>query len=265
MEHGICTLASAALRKEGSHCSEMVSQLLFGDTYTVLDTREEWVRICTDDCQYEGWLQKKQHSPITEEACQELLNSTRCCVNSLQLYVQSQSTGVKFPVFCGTRIPCPEHGQFRLGSQCFSIDATEHLSGLNDNTLVEDRVLRMLQFAKLYLNAPYLWGGRTPAGIDCSGFVQVVFSRVGIQLPRDASQQVAKGECVDFFDEARPGDVAFFENKYESIVHTGIICEKGKIIHASGCVRIDTLDNMGIYCQDTGLYTHRLRIIKRIV
>ncbi len=265
MEHGICTLASAALRLEAAHHSEMVSQLLFGDTYAVLETDGEWVRICTDDCHYEGWLQRKQHTPIEEEACLKLLNKPRCCVSSLVLYVQEEKTSIRFPVFCGTRIPRPENGKFQLGNQHFSIDQTEYLSNLDDNNLAEERVLRLLQFAGLYLNAPYLWGGRTPAGIDCSGFVQVVFSSVGIQLPRDASQQVAKGESVDFFDEVRPGDVAFFENSHKSIVHTGIICEKGRIIHASGRVRIDTLDNTGIYCSETGLYTHRLRIIKRIV
>lgn len=265
MEHGICTLASAALRIEAAHHSEMVSQLLFGDTYIVLDTDDEWVRICTDDCHYEGWLQKKQHTPIEEEACQKLLKSPRCCVNSLVLYVKEEKTGVRFPVFCGTRIPRPVNGQFQFGEQHFSLDSTENLSGLDDDNFADDRVKRMLQFAEMYLNAPYLWGGRTPAGIDCSGFVQVVFSSVGIQLPRDASQQVATGESVDFFDEARPGDVAFFGNSQKSIVHTGIICEKGRIIHASGRVRMDTLDSTGIYCRETGLYTHRLRIIKRIV
>ncbi len=265
MEYGICTLASAALRLEAAHHSEMVSQLLFGDTYAVLDTDGDWVRVCTGDCHYEGWLQKKQHNPIDEEVCLDLQNRPRCCVNTLVLYVKEEKTGVRFPVFCGTRIPRPENGQFRLGNKQFSIDSSEYLSDIDGNNLVEGRVIRMLQFAKLYLNAPYLWGGRTPAGIDCSGFVQVAFSSVGIQLPRDASQQVAKGESVDFFDEALPGDVAFFENSKKSIVHTGIICEKGRIIHASGCVRIDTLDNAGIYCCETGLYSHRLRIIKRIV
>jgi gamma-D-glutamyl-L-lysine dipeptidyl-peptidase len=264
MEHGICTLASAALRIEAAHRSEMVSQLLFGDTYAVLDTADEWVRICTDDCRYEGWLQKKQHTPIEEEDYLQLLNRPRCCVSSLVQYVQEETTSIRFPVFCGTRIPRPENGLFRLGNQQFSISSPDSLSDFGDS-LAEDRVLRMLQFAKLYLNAPYLWGGRTPAGIDCSGFVQVVFSSIGIQLPRDASQQVAKGESVDFFEEARPGDVAFFENSVKSIVHTGIICEKGRIIHASGRVRIDTLDGTGIYCRETGLYTHQLRIIKRIL
>jgi cell wall-associated NlpC family hydrolase len=110
-----------------------------------------------------------------------------------------------------------------------------------------------------------MWGGRTPLGIDCSGFTQVVFKICGIRIPRDSSEQVKLGTSVDFVNEAKPGDLAFFDNHEGSIVHTGIILDGGRIIHASGKVRIDFIDHAGINHMDTGKYTHQLRVVKNVI
>ncbi|MFM7813326.1 MAG: C40 family peptidase [Flavobacteriales bacterium] len=119
-----------------------------------------------------------------------------------------------------------------------------------------------------YLGAPYLWGGRTILGIDCSGFSQVVYRILGQSIPRDAWQQAGLGEEVSFVDEAQPGDLAFFDNAEGKIIHVGLILDRLedslRIIHASGMVRIDTLDHQGIFNQETGEYSHNLRIIKRL-
>ena len=123
----------------------------------------------------------------------------------------------------------------------------------------------MLEFAMRFLRAPYLWGGRTPVGIDCSGFTQLIYKSIGIQIPRDASQQVELGQPLDFASEGQIGDLAFFQNEEGRIVHVGMVCAPGKIIHASGQVRIDKLDDTGIFNCDTGKYSHQLRIIKRIL
>ncbi len=123
----------------------------------------------------------------------------------------------------------------------------------------------IIEFSKSYLNAPYLWGGKSPFGIDCSGFVQVVFKMNGIHLSRDASQQANAGENVSLLDEARPGDLLFFDNDEGDIIHVGILMEDKKIIHASGKVRIDVIDHQGIYNNDIKKYTHKLRLIKRIL
>ena len=123
----------------------------------------------------------------------------------------------------------------------------------------------MLSFALRFLRAPYLWGGRTPAGIDCSGFTQLIYKSIGVLIPRDASQQVELGNALDFASEAQIGDLAFFQNEEGRIVHVGMVCALGKIIHASGQVRIDKLDDTGIFNADKGQYSHHLRIIKRIL
>jgi len=115
------------------------------------------------------------------------------------------------------------------------------------------------------LNAPYLWGGRTPFGIDCSGFTQMVYRQYGASIPRDASQQAKKGETLSFLEECLPGDLAFFDNAEGAITHVGIVLEDGKIIHASGRVRVDCFDHSGIYNAELGRHTHKLRVLKRLI
>ena len=101
-------------------------------------------------------------------------------------------------------------------------------------------------------------------GMDCSGFSQVVHRIVGNDLPRDASQQVELGDTISFVEEAQAGDLAFFDNEEGNITHVGICLGGGDIIHASGSVRIDKLDHIGIFNADKGTYSHKLRVIKRI-
>ena len=117
----------------------------------------------------------------------------------------------------------------------------------------------------MYLNSPYLWGGKTPFGIDCSGMVQMVYRLNGYQIQRDASQQAMEGEALSFIEESEPGDLAFFDNEEGRIIHVGIIMEDNHIIHAHGKVRIDRLDHLGIYNVDTKRHTHKLRVIKKII
>ena len=121
-----------------------------------------------------------------------------------------------------------------------------------------------VEIALSLINTPYLWGGKSPFGIDCSGFSQLVYKMIGINLPRDARDQAKIGSTLSFIDESQAGDLAFFHNKEDKIIHVGIILKDNYIIHASGRVRIDRLDQTGIYNNELNTHTHKLRFIKKI-
>lgn len=263
MCYGVVILSVVPLRAEASERSEMVSQLLFGDTYQLLEKNGNWLKIKTSDCAYEGWLGIKYHYPLSESQFQQVLQAPKCLVRDFLLLLCDNKTKQLFPVFLGTSFPEPdESGQLMLGDRCFTISNTLQVDA--KPTQLGDKQSMMLQFAAKYLRAPYLWGGRTPAGIDCSGFTQLIYKSIGIAIPRDASQQVNLGTIVDFTSEAQIGDLAFFENEEGRIIHVGMICGKDSIIHASGQVRIDNIDETGIFNKDTKQYSHKLRIIKRL-
>lgn len=254
MKYGVAHLSVIPIRAQASECAEMVSQLLFGDAYAVIEESGRWLQIQTCDCDYVGWIDKKLFNPIDESEVKNYLSAQKFIVREQFFFIKSGDGKICFPIFMGSSFPYPQNGRIRLGNREFMVDA-EHAQTEAD----------FMGFAQKFLNAPYLWGGRSLAGIDCSGFSQLVFKNIGVQLPRDASQQAQLGVTVDFVAESKLGDLAFFQNEEGNIIHVGIICGDGQIIHASGCVRIDKLDETGIFNVDTQKYTHNLRIIKRVL
>lgn len=256
MEHyGICHLSSVALRAEASSKSEMVSMLLFGEQFQILDARNGWLRIKTLWDGYESWLEGKQYDSISDIELKAIQQSPLYVLNSLSETIGEGEK--KRAILFGSTLPVYKSGRFELGHNSFNVtDAVE--AKLNNLKDIEATAVR-------YLNSPYLWGGRSPFGIDCSGLTQLVYKMHGIVLKRDAWQQAEQGETIDFIESSQSGDLAFFDNEDGKITHVGIIMENGHIIHASGQVRIDRLDRTGIYSETSGKYTHKLRIIKRIV
>ena len=238
MEKGICTQSAIAIRKENSHSSEMVSQLLYNETYTKLDETNGWSLIQTDHDQYEGWIWSKQHHPISEEACEQLKACKPFIVNKPIIELDGKLLNF------GTLLYEP------------NADAAAIPTAFNPELMIKN--------AKKLLGVPYLWGGRTVMGIDCSGFVQLCARSAGMMLPRDASQQVGCGEPVYFLQETMPGDLAFFGNEEGHITHVGILIGDEQIIHASGKVRIDYLDQTGIFNKELNAHTHHLQTIMRL-
>ncbi|MES2005740.1 MAG: C40 family peptidase [Bacteroidota bacterium] len=253
MSFVICMVPVAPLRKEDAHRSEMVSQILFGELAEVLEERKLFTRIrCLYDG-YEGWCQTSQLIAIGPALVDS--NSTRICSdweNLVELNGQPMhlSMGTALGLFHDNTARINEYTLAYLGN---AWDVSQ--------SVFEDASIRKM--AMQYLNTPYLWGGRSVFGIDCSGFVQQVFRFFGKKLPRDAYQQAGEGEVVGFLQEVKCGDLAFFDNEEGKITHVGLLFSPDMIIHSSGKVRIDKIDNMGIINSDTGERTHTLRIIKR--
>jgi hypothetical protein len=244
----------APLRKEAAHRSEMVSQLLLGECVEVLNTTKDFWQIKSVYDGYEGWCQKSQLTEVDDHffnTNHQLLTAepiTHAICNDKPIFLVG-----------GSFIGCFKNEELVIGNTIIRFAETPfHLNEVNAE-------IDIYEVFRPYINTPYLWGGKSIFGIDCSGFTQQVFKMLDIALPRDAYQQAAIGEAVGFLQEAQLGDLAFFDNEEGKITHVGIILNDEHIIHASGKVRIDKIDNMGIVNSETNERTHSLRLIKRFL
>jgi hypothetical protein len=252
--YGICNLAIVPLRAESSDRSEIVSQVLFGEHFEILEQAKMWSKVRLFYDNYEGWIDMKQFRPISESEYNQLSSDPIIMNSDLIEYVTSGDQ-LLMPIPLGASLSFLNHSDINIDHFDFE--------GLKTNGIKPKS--NLITTAFLYLNAPYLWGGKTPFGIDCSGLTQMVYKLNGYKLLRDASQQATQGEALSFIEESEPGDLAFFDNEEGKIVHVGIIMENNYIIHASGKVRIDRLDHLGIYNAETNRHTHKLRVIKKYI
>jgi cell wall-associated NlpC family hydrolase len=257
LKHGIATISTIPMRQAPGHRSEMVSQLLFGETYEILTTKNNWLQIkCILDG-YEGWIDAAQHTAIAEKDFRTI--TIENIGVAIDLFCSATSTDKSVTLVTGSSLPFFDGISFKMGKEKFIYNGQAVMSD-------QIRTVNMLEKVALrYLNAPYLWGGRSPLGIDCSGFTQVLYKCIGTWLPRDAYQQAEVGKVVNFAEEAILGDLAFFNNEEGKITHVGMIMKDKKIIHASGRVRIDNFDHFGIFNAETNKYSHQLKIIKRML
>jgi gamma-D-glutamyl-L-lysine dipeptidyl-peptidase len=231
--------------------------LLFGETYAIVEETEDWLQIKTNYDGYPCWINNKQHTFLKDSEFKSLIGTTLSS-ELVQVVNQVDNSSV-FPITIGATLPNFKNGKCGVGNCEFSFE------GQTSDSTVKKLISDIQATAYLFLNAPYLWGGRSPFGIDCSGFTQLVYKLNGYQLPRDACQQVEIGSPLSFVEEAKAGDLAFFDNEDGNIVHVGIVLENQQIIHASGCVRIDRFDHYGIFHSDNKKYSHMLRVIKKII
>jgi len=244
---GICNLSIVPVRIVDSDKSEMINQLIYGDIIEILEEKEKWVKIKSVFDDYIGWIDKKQYFKIDDNITLDL-NKPVYSIDLVEFIENNNNELVTIPI----------------GSDISNISLMNHkfdgktISGKNNRNSIVNTALS-------FLNSPYLWGGKTPFGIDCSGFTQMVYKINGYKLSRDAKDQANQGETLSFIEESEAGDLAFFNNDQGDIIHVGIILQNNHIIHASGKVRIDRIDHSGIYNNDLNKHTHSLRYIKKII
>jgi hypothetical protein len=257
MKPAICLLPVVPMRKDPSHRSEMVSQLLFGEYVRMGEEKDDfvWVQCVYDG--YEGWVQASQLTLVTES--QVHVTDEFIGVFTEEVFID----GLCRMMPLGTPIYKPRHPAEPLafGNRkiIYNVLETAVWSG-KDRPLTAENLEKLVW---LYLETPYLWGGKSVFGIDCSGFAQQVFKLFGVKLLRDAYLQAEQGTAVESLEEAKMGDLAFFRNEKGRVVHVGILLSNKKIAHAAGKVRIDPIDPEGITNQETGKRTHQLCGIRR--
>lgn len=260
MNYGISGLSIIPLRKEPSEKSEMTSQILFGEHFEVHEQFMGWCRVTLGYDHYEGWVDQKMITEIPDRTYQKIANSPfAVCTDIFNIIPVDEEQNMM--IVAGSTLPCwrPYKKEFSINREIYG------MTGKFMYHQPADIRKFIIQQSLMYFNVPYLWGGRSPFGIDCSGLTQVIYKQAGMKIPRDASQQVHLGTAFSFVEEAMPGDLAFFDDEEGNIIHVGIIWEKNKIIHASGKVRIDNVDQFGIFNVETKRYSHKMRVMKRII
>lgn len=256
---GIINLPLVALRESDNERSELYSQLLFGELVEIIETRERWLFVHNLSDHYRGWIDRKMVEILTASEEERIVKLKKYNVQVPITVCNENISNEKMFLPGGSVIYSDTPGNSAIGQETFLVDPSVLI---NRDEITGEKVISL---SMQYLNAPYLWGGKSIFGIDCSGLVQVVYSMCGIQLDRDASEQVESGQPIDFLSEAKTGDLAFFENEEGRIIHVGILLNSTQIIHASGWVKVETIDSNGIISAQTGKYTHKLRIIKRVI
>lgn len=253
METFICENVFVPLRSGPSHKAEMLSQVLFGEKYRIVDEAGHWFKVETLFDNYSGWIDINhiQQSEDSANLPGQVLNKSMLCY-------KHDKTKLVLEAGCEIYNPDFDKKVFTVGNNVYTVNPEFGSNYLTTNESLADTSMK-------FINSPYIWGGRIPSGIDCSGLTQLVYKLHGIGIPRDSRQQAEIGEDIGFLEESVPGDLVFFDDDRGRIEHVGMILSRGLVIHASGRVRIDTIDHQGIFKNEINGYSHKLRTIRRVI
>ena len=256
MLFGICNLSIVPLRAEECDSSEMISQLLFGEPFEIIEKQKNWSKIRLSFDHFEGYIDNKQYVEIPADFYTSLCSEIPTYSGEILDFVTNEKSELT-TIALGAQLPFFKEGKLKLGNATYAYD-----SAVFQGVLPKTEILKT---AFTYLNTPFLWGGKSPFGIDAAGFTQIVYKLCGYQLLRTPIAQSTQGEVLSFIEESEPGDLAFFDDEFGEIIHVGIVLNDYNIIHAHGKVRIDTLDHSGIFNTDLQKHTHKLRVIKKVL
>ena len=256
------------VRAEASEESEQLTQLIFGETCTILEEKPRWKRVKSDLDGQTGWVDFKMitaMSPAEYRNYAPRWQKTTARVCFPVAFAVSGNNGQTIPLSMGTRLPDYRDGQFSVLGVPFRIQpdmVTPEALEMNAENLM--RVTRFM------LNVPYLWGGKNALGMDCSGFTQIVHSLFGHNLLRNAREQITQGRKISSLRSVKPGDLAFFDHEDGRITHVGLLLDSQRIMHCSGRIKIERIDQSGIWSveladtsQPDGVLTHHLVDIRR--
>jgi gamma-D-glutamyl-L-lysine dipeptidyl-peptidase len=260
MEKGILLIPLMPVRLENSDSSEMVTQVLFGECFQIHEETDKWAFIRLERDNYEGWADKKMIHKLSPQLYEELKNTNTEIISSVVTKVYSEKSFAELWLPAGSEIY-----KYNIDGNSFNIAGEKFIFKEVPEISPKKSRESIVNSAAKFLNAPYLWGGKSFMGIDCSGLTQLIMKIHGINIPRDAKYQVETGKTLSFIEEAKPGDLAYFDDEKGDITHVGIITDNQTIIHASGKVRKDRFDQQGIFSMEMNRYTHKLRIIKSLL
>lgn len=258
MKKGISFQGYVALRREPDPGSEMISQVLFGEKFSIRDAHHDRLFISLDFDGTEGWVPRDSIRLLdsSPEALQKP-GSDFSVVTYPSITALDLNSGQALILPAGSCWPSATESNIKLEDRHFEVLSKEGLKVPSSGIDLED-------VGKRLLSLPYLRGGRCGFGFDAPGLVQMLCRLRGLKVPRTSNSQAELGHTINFMLEVKAGDLAFFDNADGEIDHVGLLLEGGRILHAHHQVRIDRLDQQGIYSIERDRYTHTLRIIKRV-
>ena len=249
------------VRAEAKESAEQNTQMLFGELCEVLEEQPRWKRIRLENDGQEGWVDAKMVTPMSEKEYRAHKKAMKDAARVVfpMAYAMSENNGQTIPLTAGTQLTNYQDGRFEVLGVGFRIDP--NMVSVAPLALTQESLLQVVRF---FLNVPYLWGGKNALGMDCSGFTQVIMSLFGKALLRNASEQVTQGKAVNELKKTQAGDLVFFDHEDGKISHVGIVIDAERVIHCSGRVKVEKLDEKGIFNAETGEYSHHLVQIRRI-